>query len=196
MRPARNLSVKVLVERFLNKSEPWHDPWLLDGAFRESYKLSNVDDKPGTLDLITHEIQKHSGPERKRRSITTVVDELMLNALISAPRAAAELGITGRAGASCLLAAEWTDEQMWVHMQDPWGSFLRGNFAKSFRPLNSHVATHGHSGRGMQIILGECTDLYIASEPGEMTWVAVRFDFTLSNVEHDKMPKRLLLDMP
>lgn len=187
---------EALVERFLNKHDPWHDPWLLDGAVRESYKLKTVDNKSETLESLIHAIQKHSGTDQKRRNIVTVIDELMLNALISAPRAAAEIGIQPKLGESCLLAAEWTDEQIWVHMQDPWGAFLRDNFAKSFRPLGNHVETHGHSGRGMQIILESCTDLYIGSEPGKLTWVAARFDLVLSNVEHDKVPKRLLLDMP
>jgi hypothetical protein len=185
-----------LVERFLNKSDSWHDPWLLDGAFRENYNLKSIDEKAETLESIVRTIQRQSSPDRKRRNIVTVIDELLLNALISAPRAAAEIRAQVIGGASCVLAAEWTDEQMWIHMQDPWGAFLRGNFAKSFRPASSHISTHGHSGRGMQIILDACTDLFIASEPGELTWVAVRFDLTLSNVEHEKVPKRLLLDMP
>jgi hypothetical protein len=158
------------------------------------FSIRNLEEKNQTLEQMEEILKRDSGLEPKTEKIISIAEEIILNALVSAPAVAAEAGRPTQQ-ASCLFSFEWNEQEIWLHGQDPHGSFTRGNFQRSFRPINSSkIPTHGHSGRGLEIILNACTDLYIQSRSGWGTWVAARVDLVLTNRENDISPKRLLLD--
>lgn len=183
---------KALKAFLLNTS--YGSPIFQNSNRSHSLALERLDDKGKVLDLATEMLNRDSLLEPKSDKIIAVAEEIILNALISAPSVAAETNLS-TANTKCHFILEWNPSEIWIHGQDPHGVFLRKNFQKSFRPVPSEKGrTHGHSGRGLEIIVNSSTDLYIKSNPNWGTWVAARIDLVLSNRENDRDAKRLLLD--
>lgn len=178
------------------KDRPYGNP-VLNPANR-TYELTaaSLDQKSQSLESAEQVLRRDSSLGPKSERIVAVTDEIMLNALLSAPQVAKENQAGPASQDGCRFVLEWNENEIWIHGQDPFGLFLRENFQRSFSrsPEGRGGNSHGHAGRGLEIILSSSTDLYIKSSREWGTWVAARIDLSLSNRENDVEPKRLFLD--
>lgn len=170
------------------------------GLFRKeceriSSEFSKIEEKDSLLAMTQRLVDSQRSLSQKDASIMAVAEELILNCAISAPRVAASEGLVIPADKKCQFTVEQSDSELWIHACDPFGVFHRSNFAQSFRPAPINASkTHGHSGRGLEIIVDAVTDFYVKSNPQYGTWAAARIDLGLSNRDHEVEPKRLFLD--
>jgi hypothetical protein len=179
--PVKSVRIEQSLEKFLNEKTfgrpALHPEWRSD-----QWKLESISQKEPVLEAIARGLGRESGLDAKRERILAVAEEILLNGLISAPAVALEAGVNV-ADPSFTLLIEWSEAEMWIHGQDPYGAFFRRNFARSFSSSTADK-THGHSGRGLEIILEAATDLFIRSQKDWGTWVAALFDLTWGNRYH------------
>lgn len=179
-----------LVDRFLNPQGPPAEVFLgpSDSALFFYRDFQDSAGKDEALSAALFQLKRFSPPARKMGQIAMVLEELLLNATVSAARVASQDGssmeLRGR------LRLEWDERDLWIHVSDSYGAFLRRNFERSFREPGDVAETQGHSGRGLRIIFDRVQDLWVRSRKGWGTVVSVRVD--LSSV--GDLQKSLLAD--
>lgn len=182
------------VSRFMKPTGAPSQVYLLPATSRLFFFQDFYDgpSKESALGAAERHLERFSPLAREKDRLMMILEELLLNATISAPRAAGEEG-RGEISGPSRLRVEWDERRLWIHVSDPYGSFVRGNFEQSFRPdEENRRRTHGHSGRGLRIIFDRVQDLWIRSRPDWGTVVSV--GVSLGRGGDDR--KTLLADFP
>lgn len=180
------------VARFFSPQESPAQVFLLPPSSRLFFfqDFHDQSTKDAALTASLFHLERFSPLAREKDLISMILEELLLNATVSAPRAAGDHGLTEVP--TCRLRLEWDEESLWIHVSDPYGAFLRRNFEISFRSPEEIGRGHGHSGRGLKIIFERARDLWVRSSPGWGTVVSVRV--ALKRGASDR--KTLLADFP
>jgi anti-sigma regulatory factor (Ser/Thr protein kinase) len=166
----------VALRRFSARMALGPSPYLLGGTPIEERLLTSIRDKDGAVQAVLQLGERLGLSEEKLRRVEIAADELTMNALHDAPRAAGAVA----AGAEVRLRFGADARTLALSVDDKHGSITRdavvGHIARVLeaggpRPRPVGATASGGAGLGLVLTFTAVNQLVVASTPGKFTEV-------------------------
>jgi len=156
--------------------------WLPAGTEIRRRTVGSYAEKLACIDELQRYAESALIRGKYREAIAEVADEVLMNALYAAPRAAASAGATRRQSiaerAGRRVEVEWAraGEVFYVAVRDRWGALQRESLLDRWSAALAAGAGEGGAGLGMSIIADASTSIHLVCAPGVATECICAFD--------------------
>ncbi len=155
--------------------------WLPAGAVAQTAQVSSYADKLHCIARLQQDAEASMIRGKYRDAIAECADEILMNALYAAPRAAAagarvgKQAIAERAARSVGVSWVRAGDTFYLAVRDSWGSLRRDALVDRWAGALAGGG-EGGAGLGMSIVAGACTGVHFTVAPGVATECVCTFD--------------------
>jgi len=162
--------------------------WFPAGAVVQTAEVGSYADKVACIARLQQDAEASMIRGKYRDAIAECADEVLMNALYAAPRAAAagarvgKQAIAERAARSVSVAWVRAGDTFYLAVRDSWGSLRRDALLGSWAGALAGGGEAG-AGLGMSIVAGACTSVHFTCAPGVATECVCTFDLRQTKLQ-------------